>query len=89
MGWISDDDVDLTGPCAAPESVPERIQFAPGETSITLEGMLEPPQRDFYLFRASAGQQTTQDYLLTVAAPAEAATTGYRIFLTIEPLAAP
>ena len=126
VDWISDDDVDLTGPCAAPEPVPERIQFAPGEMSITLEGMLEPPQPDFYLFRAFAGQRTTikivsefnranfalsgmsdgqpykrledelhnwsaelpatQDYLLTVATPAGAATTGYRIFLTIEPL---
>jgi hypothetical protein len=126
VGWISDDDVDLTGPCAAPEPAPERIQFAPGETSITLEGMLEPPQRDLYLFRAFAGQRviieivsesnranfalsgmgdgmpykrvedelrswsaelpTTQDYMLTVAAPADAPTTGYRIFLTIEPL---
>lgn len=115
VGWISDEDVDLTGPCATPEPVPERIQFAPGETSITLEGMLEPPQRDFYLFRAFAGQRTTieivsefnqanfslsgmsdgqpykrvedelrswsadlpatQDYLLTVAVPADAATT--------------
>jgi len=28
----------------------------------------------------------TQDYLLTVAAPANAPTTGYRLFLTIEPL---
>jgi hypothetical protein len=91
--------------------------------------MLEPPQRNFYLFRAFAGQQatieivsefnranfaisgvsdgqpykrvedelhiwsavlsTTQDYLLTVAAPADAPTTGYRIFLTIEPLNTP
>ena len=129
VGWISDDDVDLTGPCATPDPVPERIQFAPGETSITLEGMLEPPQRDLYLFRAFAGQRatieivaefnqanfalsgmsdgqpykrvedelrswsaelpTTQDYLLTVAAPADASTTGYRIFLTIEPLETP
>lgn len=31
----------------------------------------------------------TQDYLLAVAAPADAPTTGYRLFLTIEPLAAP
>jgi SH3-like domain-containing protein len=126
VGWISDDDVDLTGPCAVPEPIPERIQFAPGETSITLEGMLEPSQRDLYLFRSFAGQRatieivaefnqanfalsgmsdgqpykrvedelhswsaelpTTQDYLLTVAVPADATTTGYRIFLTIEPL---
>jgi hypothetical protein len=129
VGWISDNDVNLTGPCATPEPAPERIQFAPGETSITLDGMLEPPQRDFHLFRAFAGQRTiieivsesnwanfalsgmsdgmpykrveddlyswsaelptTQDYLLTVAAPADAPTTGYRIFLTIEPLETP
>lgn len=128
-GWISDDDVELTGPCAVPEPAPERIQFPPGETSITLEGMLAPPQRDYYLFRAFAGQRTTieivsesnranvalsgmsdgqpykrvedelrhwsaellttQDYLLTVAAPAGAPTTGYRVFLTIEPLETP
>lgn len=129
VGWISNEDVDLSGPCATPEPAPERIHFAPGETSITLEGMLEPPQRDSYLFRALAGQRATieivseenrasfavsgmgdgqpykrledelrswsielpatQDYLLTVAAPADAPTTGYRIFLTIEPLETP
>jgi hypothetical protein len=129
VGWISDDDVDLTGLCVTPDPIPERIQFAPGETSITLEGMLEPSQRDLYLFQAFAGQRATieivaefnqanfalsgmsdgqpykqvendlrswsaelpqtQDYLLTVATPADASTTGYRIFLTIEPLATP
>ncbi|MCA9953440.1 MAG: SH3 domain-containing protein [Ardenticatenaceae bacterium] len=129
VGWVYADDVELTGPCAASEPIPERIQFALGETSITLEGMLESPQRDFYLFRAFAGQQitieivsesnranfavsglsdgqpykrvedelrswsielpTTQDYMLTVAAPVGSPTTGYRIFLTIEPLQKP
>jgi hypothetical protein len=109
-----------------PEPSAVRIQFPAGATSVTLEGMLEPPQRDSYLFRALAGQRTTieivsefnranfglsgvsdgqpykrveneervwstvlpqtQDYLLTVAAPADAPTTGYRLFLTIEPL---
>jgi uncharacterized protein YgiM (DUF1202 family) len=129
VGWININDVDLTGPCTIPNPSSTRIQFSPGETSTTLEGMLEPPQRNFYLFRAFAGQQatieivsefnranfaisgvsdgqpykrvedelhiwsavlsTTQDYLLTVAAPADAPTTGYRIFLTIEPLNTP
>lgn len=43
VGWISDDDVDLSGACATPDPVPERIHFAPGERSITLEGSLEEP----------------------------------------------
>lgn len=126
VGWVSDEDVDLIGPCATPQPAPQRIQFAPGETSATLEGMLEPPQRDDYLFRAFAGQQVTieivsesnragfavsgtsdgqpykrledeqriwsaelpqtQDYLLAVAAPVDAPPTGYRVFVTIEPL---
>lgn len=137
VGWVSGDDVDLSGPCAAPPPGPEpgpepppvRIQFPPGAASVTLEGMLEPPQRNRYLFQAAAGQPVTiellsefnqgnfalsgvsdgqpykrledeqprwsgtlpqtQDYLLTVAAPADATTTGYRFFLTIEPLPAP
>lgn len=37
----------------------------------------------------SAELPATQDYLLTVAAPADAATTGYRIFLTIDRLETP
>ena len=126
IGWVDGEDVELTGPCPVPEPTPERIQFAPGETSITLDSNLEPPQREFYVFRAFAGQRvnlemvsefnrggfalsgvddgqpykrledeqhiwsavlpTTQDYLLTVAAPADAPTTGYRLTLTIEPL---
>lgn len=126
IGWISDADVDLNGTCLWVEPVPERIQFAPGETSITLDSMLEPPLRDVYVFRAFSGQRVTleivsesnranfaisgvddgqpykrledelrswnatlptmQDYLLTVAAPADAPTTGYRLTLTIEPL---
>lgn len=126
VGWIADEDVDLTGPCVTPDPVPERIQFAPGETSITLDSNLEPPLRELYVFRALAGQRvimemvsesnrgnfavsgvddgqpykrledeqrswsvilpTTQDYLLTVAAPADAPTTGYRLTITIEPL---
>lgn len=128
VGWVDGDDVDLIGPCqaATPEPpVPVRIQFPAGATSVDLEGMLEPPRRDLYLFQAFAGQRATieivsefnrggfalsgvndgqpykrledeqrswsavlpqtQDYLLTVAAPANAQTTGYRIFLTIEP----
>lgn len=129
VGWISDEDVDLSGPCATPEPAPEHIHFAPGATSTTLEGMLESSQRDAYLFRAVAGQRATieivseenranfavsgmgdgqpykrledelrrwsnellaaQDHLLTVAAPANAPATGYRIFLTIEPLETP
>ena len=129
VGWVHADDVELTGPCAASEPVPQRIQFVPGETSITLEGMLESPQRDFYLFRAFAGQRatieivsesnranfavsgmssgqpykrvedelhswsielpTTQDYMLTVAAPVGTPTTGYRVFITIDPLEMP
>jgi uncharacterized protein YgiM (DUF1202 family) len=125
-GWVKDTQVVLSGPCAGSEPGPVRVHFPPGATSVTLEGMLEPPQRDFYIFNAMAGQRTTieivsefnrgnfglsgvsdgqpykrvenedrvwsavlpqtQDYLLTVAAPADAPTTGYRIFLTIEPL---
>lgn len=126
VGWVDGNDVDLTGPCVAQDPIPVRIEFAPGETSITLDSNLEPPQREFYVFRAFAGQRvimemvsesnrgnfavsgvadgqpykrledeqpswsivlpTTQDYLLTVAAPADAPTTGYRLTLTIEPL---
>jgi len=37
----------------------------------------------------SAVLPQTQDYLLIVAAPADAPATGYRLFLTIEPLATP
>jgi uncharacterized protein YgiM (DUF1202 family) len=114
----------VTAPTPEPSAV--RVQFPPGATSVTLEGMLEPPSRDFYEFSALAGQRATieivsefnranlglsglgdgqpykrveneervwsavlpqtQDYLLTVAAPADAPTTGYRLFLTIEPL---
>jgi hypothetical protein len=125
-GWLKDAQVVLSGPCATTEPVPVRVHFPPGATSATLDGMLEPPQRDFYIFRALAGQRTvieivsefnranfglhgvddgqpykrveneerawsaelphTQDYVLTVAAPADAPTTGYRVFLTIEPL---
>lgn len=43
VGWVNDGDVNLMGPCATPEPGPRRIEFAPGETSATLEGMLEPP----------------------------------------------
>jgi hypothetical protein len=125
-GWVRDALVVLGGPCPATQPAPMRVQFPPGATSVTLEGMLEPPQRDFYLFRALAGKRATieivsefnrgnfglngvndgqpykrvenedrvwsgmlpqtQDYMLTVAAPADAPTTGYRLFLTIEPL---
>jgi hypothetical protein len=125
-GWVRDSLVVLSGPCPLPQPAPVRVQFPPNATSVTLEGMLEPPERDFYVFRAMAGQRATieivsefnrgnfglngvsdgqpykrvenedrtwsavlphtQDYLLTVAAPADAPTTGYRIFLTIEPL---
>jgi hypothetical protein len=114
----------MTTPSPEPPAV--RIQFPPGATSVTLEGMLEPPERDFYVFRALAGQRAIieivsessrgnfglsgvsdgqpykrienedrvwsavlpqmQDYVLTVAAPTDAPTTGYRIVLTIEPL---
>ena len=59
IGWVDGEDVELTGPCPVPEPTPERIQFAPGETSITLDSNLEPPQREFYVFRAFAGQRVT------------------------------
>jgi hypothetical protein len=125
-GWLKDAQVVLSGPCGTTEPGPVRVHFPTGSTSATLDGMLEPPQRDFYVFRALAGQRITieivsefnrgnfglsgvsdgqpykrveneervwsavlpetQDYLLTVAAPADALTTGYRVFLTIEPL---
>jgi uncharacterized protein YgiM (DUF1202 family) len=128
-GWLKDAQVTLSGPCALPQQDPVRIQFPTGAISTTVEGMLEPPQRDFYVFHAQDGQRVwvqllsefgrgnfglsgvadgqpykrvedearlwsavlsaTQDYLLTVAAPADAPTTGYRFFLTIEPLDAP
>jgi hypothetical protein len=38
-----------------PEPSAARIEFPVGATSVTMEGMLEPPQRDSYLFRALAG----------------------------------
>lgn len=63
IGWISDEDVDLGGPCETtgdgPSSDgPERIVFEPGATSTTLEGMVEGVQ-DEYLFHAAADQQLT------------------------------
>jgi SH3-like domain-containing protein len=42
-GWAHQSDLAFT--CPPPETKPQRIQFAPGETSITLEEMLDPPQR--------------------------------------------
>ena len=126
VGWINAEDVDLTGPCESADSVSVRIRFAAGETSAMLNGTLEPPQRDFYLFQAFAGQRTTigivsesnranfaisgmsdsqpykrvedelyswsavlpksQDYLLTIAAPADANITGYTLTIHIEPI---
>jgi hypothetical protein len=127
VGGATDYTLDVAITTAtAPDPSAVRVQFPPGATSVTLEGTLEPPKRNFYLFNAQAGQRTTieivsefnrgnfglsgvsdgqpykrvenedrvwsavlpqtQDYLLTVAAPADAPTTGYRIFLTIEPL---
>ncbi|WP_420645025.1 hypothetical protein [Candidatus Leptofilum sp.] len=57
VGWVDGADIELTGPCTDPEPTPVRIQFAPGETSITLDSNLEPPQREYYVFRAQAGQR--------------------------------
>ncbi len=38
---------------------PERIGLAPGAVSETVEGTIEPPDRDSYLFQAQAGQEIT------------------------------
>ena len=54
FGWVSGDVVTLSGPC---EADPERIQFATGATSTTIEGQLDQPYRHVYLFRANAGQR--------------------------------
>jgi uncharacterized protein YgiM (DUF1202 family) len=126
VGWIDGADVELIGTCSTPEPVPQRIQFEPGAISAIVNGALQPPQRDQYLFRAMAGQHTiieihstdgranfmlsgvndgqpykrledeqriwgaelptTQDYLLTVAAPAQAPFTEYSFELIIRPL---
>lgn len=54
FGWVSDDVVNLTGPC---EAAPERIQFEAGATSTTIRGEMDQPYRHFYVFRAMAGQR--------------------------------
>lgn len=54
FGWVNGNVVTLSGPC---EADPERIQFAAGETSTTIEGQLDQPYRHFYVFRANAGQR--------------------------------
>lgn len=126
VGWISGEDVDLIGACQADDPAPQRIQFAPGAISATVDGQLTPQQRNAYLFRSQAGQMViieihstdgranfmlngvedgqpykrledeqrlwsarlplTQDYLLTVAAPADALITEYSLELIIESL---
>jgi len=127
VGWVSDEDVDLIGACQVDNNpAPQRIEFAPGTISAIVDGQLQPPQRNAYVFRSLAGQMVileihstdgranfmlqgvsdgqpykrledeqrlwsarlplTQDYLLTVAAPADAPATEYSLELIIEPL---
>ena len=126
FGWVDGADIELIGACPMPNPTPQRIQFEPGTSSTIVDGALHPPQRDTYIFRAMAGQNTivelnstdgranfmlsgvsdgqphkrledeqrlwsavlplTQDYLLTVAVPADAVVTEYALELLISPL---
>ncbi len=48
-----------TSPAAAQAGDPQRIQFAPGSTSATVQGSVVPNTTDQYVLQASAGQTLT------------------------------